>query len=79
MAIPLEEGLVDFEKEKQRLEKELIKIKLEIEKIESRLGNDAFIGNAPKEVVEETKTRLKELQDRNKRLGENLEHVRSLI
>ena len=77
MAIPLEEGLVDFAKEKQRLEKELTKIQAEIEKIESRLGNEAFVEKAPKEVVEETKIRLKELQNRNKRLGENLSHVLS--
>ncbi len=79
MAIPLEKGLVDFEKEKQRLEKELTKIKAEIEKIEKRLGNDAFLQNAPKEVVKETKTRLRELQDRNSRIGENLEHILSLL
>ena len=79
MAIPLEKGLVDFEKEKQRLEKELTKIKAEIEKIENRLGNEAFVEKAPKEVVEETKARLMELQDRNRRLGENLAHIQSLI
>ena len=79
MAIPLEKGLVDFEKEKQRLEKELTKIKAEIEKIENRLGNEAFVEKAPKEVVEETKTRLRELQDRNSRIGENLEHILSLL
>jgi valyl-tRNA synthetase len=79
MAIPLEKGLVDFEREKQRLEKELTKLKAEIEKIENRLGNDAFLQNAPKEVVEETKTRLRELEDRNSRIGENLEHILSLL
>jgi valyl-tRNA synthetase len=79
MAIPLEEGLVDFEKEEQRLEKELTKIQAEIEKIESRLGNEAFVQKAPKDVVEESKMRLQELQDRNRRIGENLEHIRSLL
>jgi valyl-tRNA synthetase len=77
MAIPLEEGLVDFEKEKQRLERELTKIQAEIEKIEKRLGNEAFVEKAPQEVVEESKSRLKELHDRNKRLSENLTNIRS--
>jgi len=77
MAIPLEEGVVDFEKEKQRLEKEIAKIEAEILKIEGRLRNEAFVKNAPKEIVEETKTRLKELQGRYKRLGENLTHILS--
>jgi valyl-tRNA synthetase len=79
MAIPLEEGLVDFEKEKQRLEKELKKIRAEIEKIEQRLGNEAFVEKAPKDVVKESKSRLKELQDRNQRIGENLEHIQTLL
>jgi valyl-tRNA synthetase len=79
MAIPLEKGVVDLDKEKLRLEKELAKIEAEMEKIETRLGNDAFVEKAPKEVVEETKTRLRELQDRNKRIAENLEHIQSLI
>jgi valyl-tRNA synthetase len=77
MAIPLEKGLVDLAKEKQRLEKELTKIKAEIEKIENRLGNAAFAEKAPKEVVEETQSRLQELRDRNKRLSENLAHILS--
>ncbi len=77
MAIPLQEGLVDFAKEKLRLEKELTKIKVEIEKIEKRLGNEAFVKKAPQQVVEETKSRLQELHDRHKRLSENLTHVLS--
>jgi len=77
MAIPLEEGLVDFAKEKGRLEKELMKIETEIDKIENRLGNDAFVEKAPKEVVEDAKSRLKELHDRKKRLTENLTQVLS--
>jgi valyl-tRNA synthetase len=75
MAIPLEQGLVDFNKEKQRLDKELAKTKAEMEKIEKRLGNDAFLKNAPGEIVKETKTRLEELQDLHNRLSENLAHV----
>jgi valyl-tRNA synthetase len=79
MAIPLEEGLIDFNKEKQRLEKELTKIRAEIEKIEVRLGNEAFVERAPKEVVEETQSRLQELRDRNIRLSNNLTHILSQL
>ncbi len=79
LGIPLEEGSVDFEKEKQRLEKEIVKTKAEIEKIERRLKNKDFLERAPREVVTEAKERMKELEDRHKKLGENLEHVLSLI
>jgi valyl-tRNA synthetase len=77
MAIPLEEGLVDFKKEQQRLEKELSKTKAEIDKIEKRLNNGAFLEKAPREVVEGSKSRLQELHDRKKRLSENLNHILS--
>ncbi len=79
MAIPLQEGLVDFAKEKLRLEKELAKIRAEIEKIEKRLGNESFVEKAPQHVVEEAKSRLRELHDRNKRLSENLKHILSFL
>jgi valyl-tRNA synthetase len=79
MAIPLQEGLVDFAKEKQRLEKELAKIKAEIGKIEERLGNKSFVEKAPQHVVEEAKSRLRELHDRNERLSENLKHILSFL
>jgi valyl-tRNA synthetase len=77
MAVPLEEGLVDFDKEKQRLEKEITKIRTEIEKIEKRLENGAFVEKAPQKVVEETRSRLLELRDRQNRLSENLAHALS--
>ena len=79
MAIPLEKGSIDFGKERQRLEKELAKIKAEMEKIENRLGNEAFVDKAPQEVVEETKSRLQELRDRNNRIDENLKHILSFL
>jgi len=79
IAIPLEEGLVDFGKEKSRLEREIEKINSEIEKIEKRLGNKGFLNRAPKDVIEETKERLEELQIRSKKFKENLEHILLLI
>ncbi len=77
MAIPLEKSLVDVEKEKQRLERELLKIKEEKEKIDQRLDNEAFVKNAPKDIVEEAKARSLELEERDKRLRENLAHILS--
>ncbi len=79
LAILLEEGVVDFAKEKQRLEREIVKTKTEIEKIEKRLENKDFVERAPREVVEEARGRLNELYHRNKKLDENLEHILSLL
>ncbi len=79
VAIPLEEGLVDFGKEKLRLEREIEKVNTEIKKIEKRLGNKGFLERAPEEVIEETKDRMEKLQGQSKKLKENLEHILPLI
>ena len=51
-------GLIDFDKEKLRLSKELLKLEAEISKSENKLGNDQFISRAPGPVVEKEKERL---------------------
>jgi len=79
IAIPIEEGVFNLEQEKQRLDKELVKITQDIERIEKRLQNRDFLKRAPKDVIQETKGRLKELQAKKVKLEESLEHIISLI
>ena len=79
IAIPIEEGVFDLKQEKQRLEKELKKIRQDIEKTGKRLQNSDFLKHAPKEVVQETEERLQKLQAKKNKLDESLEHVLSLI
>ena len=79
IAIPIEEGVFNLNQEKERLEKELSKIMLEIEKIESRLKNTNFLNRAPKEVVKETKGKLRDLRDKKTKTEESLKHILSLI
>jgi valyl-tRNA synthetase len=62
IAVPLE-GLVDFEKERGRLEKDLGKMINEREGLEKRLSNQDFISRAAADVVETTRARAEELQD----------------
>ncbi|TEU05064.1 MAG: valine--tRNA ligase [Candidatus Aminicenantes bacterium] len=79
IAIPIEEGVFDLQQEKQRLEKGLSKVTQDIERIEKRLQNADFLKRAPKDVVQEKKGRLQELQAKKTKLEESLEHVLSLI
>ncbi len=44
-------GLIDPAKERERLGKEIAKLDKEIERIESKLGNAAFVERAPPEVI----------------------------
>jgi valyl-tRNA synthetase len=79
IAIPIEEGVFNLNQEKQRLEKELSKIVLDIEKIESRLKNTNFLNRAPKEVIKEAKGKLRDLQGKKAKLEESLKHILSLM
>jgi len=49
--IPLE-GLIDFEKERERIEKEIGRLEGFLKGIEKKLANEKFVENAPAEVVE---------------------------
>jgi valyl-tRNA synthetase len=62
IAVPLE-GLIDFEKESARLEKDLNKLINERGGLEKRLSNQDFISRAAADVVETTRARAEELDD----------------
>jgi valyl-tRNA synthetase len=62
IAVPLE-GLIDFDKERSRLEKELNKLINERGGLEKRLSNQDFISRAAPDVVETTRARAEELDD----------------
>lgn len=55
-AIPLA-GLIDMDAERKRLSKEIEKAQSEIEKIDKKLGNEAFVAKAPEKVVNLQKER----------------------
>ena len=55
-------GIIDFEEEKRRLQKNLKKTELELTKIHSKLNDKNFINNAPEEIILEQQEREKEYQ-----------------
>ena len=55
--LPMNE-LVDFEKEKERLEKEKKKLLAEIIRAESKLNNPGFVSKAPESLIVEEKAKL---------------------
>ncbi len=72
IAVPLE-GLIDFDKERARLEKELSKLIGEREGLEKRLSNQDFISRAAADVVETTRARAEELADQSTKLRAMIE------
>ena len=68
-------GLIDFGAERVRLEKELEKIRSEIEKVQVKLSNPAFAAKVPAKVLEEHQQRLLEWQAKEKQSQAALENL----
>ena len=64
---------IDFDSEKVRISKDLIKIKKEMAKFESKLSNEKFLENAPEKIIQETRNRLDEAKKKADKLDQVLE------
>ncbi|MFQ5857981.1 MAG: class I tRNA ligase family protein, partial [Anaerolineae bacterium] len=65
-------GLVDLDRERDRLASAIEEVKAEIAKAEDLLGNDQFTSKAPAEVVQRERDKLAEARDRLARLQERV-------
>jgi valyl-tRNA synthetase len=74
IAVPLE-GLIDFDKERARLEKEVGKLMNELVGLEKRLGNADFIARAAADVVATSRERAAELKDQIAKLRATIESL----
>ncbi len=70
-------GVVDVEAEKARLTKEIGKVEGEIQKVEQKLSNQAFIQRASAEILEEHKQRLIDWQAKHAQLKGALESLQA--
>ncbi len=69
----LRENIVDENKEKENLKKEIDKTRKYSDAIEKKLKNENFMSNAPAEIVEKEKNKLKVCQEKLEKLKEKLE------
>lgn len=76
VVVPLA-GMVDRLAEEQRLVKESEEIKERIAQLEARLRDNAFLSKAPAQVVEKEKQKLALLEDKLKRLHQELSQLNS--
>jgi valyl-tRNA synthetase len=75
--VPLE-GIIDFSKESQRLEKEMSKLAKELTTVSKKLENTGFLNKAPNDVVEQVKTKHSRLQEKQQELQSNLDRIKEI-
>ena len=75
IAIPLE-GLIDFEKERERLTAQINNLTGEGDKLNKQLSNAKFVEKAPLEKVEAVRERVAEIETQMKALNQNLEMLK---
>jgi valyl-tRNA synthetase len=69
--MPLD-GLIDVEAERARLSKEIVKLEADVAASLAKLANASFVDRAPAQVVEEHRTRVKEMGDKVRNLQKML-------
>ncbi|MCX5901524.1 MAG: valine--tRNA ligase [Proteobacteria bacterium] len=69
------EGVINFDEERNRLQKELDKVLADIEFVGKKLGNEGFVSRAPEAVVAKEKEKLEGYQEKEIKLRNNLERI----
>ena len=72
------EGIVDFVKEIERLEKEINKLANESTMFSKKLNNEDFLSKAPATVVEKVKIKYDLLVEKQQKLMSNLDKIKEI-
>ena len=78
LSVPLE-GVVDFESELARLDKNIGKIEKTMKGVAGKLKNPGFVNNAPEAVVEKEKAKLAEMEEEINKLTELKDRLKSVM
>jgi valyl-tRNA synthetase len=70
------EGIIDFAKETNRLEKEINKLTKELIVVSKKLSNKDFVSKAPAQVVGEVKEKHRVFVEKQEKLQSHLERIR---
>jgi len=72
------EGLIDIEKETQRINKDLGKVAKDLDQTERKLSNSKFLDNAPEDIINKEKQKLEEFSTQKKKLEEVLSKLKDI-
>jgi valyl-tRNA synthetase len=75
--VPLE-GVLDFEEESKRLQKEISKLEPELDRTKKKLANNEFIARAPEEIVAKQRDKLERLGGKVEKLQAQLDRLMKL-
>jgi len=78
LSVPLE-GVVDFESELARLDKNMAKLEKTMKGVSGKLANPGFVNNAPEAVVEGEKKKLAEMEEEKNKLSELKARLESVM
>ena len=68
-------GVIDLAAERDRLAREVAKAASEIENLDKKLANQAFLAKAPGHVIEEQRTRRADAEALRNRLSDAIERL----
>jgi len=71
-------GIIDFDAERARLQKELSELEGRLKGYSAKLSNESFVARAPQKVVEEEKRRQAEALDKKAKTLEALDRIKDL-
>ena len=71
-------GMINVDEEEKRLLKEQAKIEKDLKMFEGKLANQDFVSRAPADVLEKTKEKVREAQEKRQVLLAGLEKIRAL-
>lgn len=69
------EGLIDVQKESERIKKEIGKIAKDLDRTEKKLGNSNFLDRAPDDVVQKEREKFEELSFQRKKMEDVLQKL----
>ncbi|MEA2059212.1 MAG: valine--tRNA ligase [Thermodesulfobacteriota bacterium] len=71
-------GIIDFDREENRLNKEIEKVTKELLSVSKRLNNESFLDKAPEEVIEKVSEKKGDLEGKNDKLAMNLARIKEM-
>jgi len=71
-------GLIDVEKESAKLNKEMEKIEIQLQRTSGKLSNEKFMSNAPEDVVAKERAKMDEMSAKIEKLKEALARLQEL-